>query len=381
MLASAIALHSVQLATNANGALLLTWFLDTCTFPRRRTVLAPRLVPHLVHLCTHKVAYLTVLKVINQRNEPDAREIVLKALFFSPGDEVLEKILSDQTSGATLIFKVLTTPFFDESMRAEVVKNVSKVLTKLKATPSQGYKRLMDEVGLSSRGGARDNHHGRDHVSNSDKQQHRPTSRQAASNYGSQQSMERQYGAQFPTMLGPGLDATRPVASEQQPNPAPFDPYSINGMNSIGSAGGLNPLNGVGGVGVNGTGFGQEPLAPLTQQQLQYQAYLAAQSRGLSPSGLYPSLGNSSFGYPAGAPSADSLRALQTPGVPLAGGPGQMNSNPMMNQPTFAPQQFSPVTNSAQMYQYPTQFYSQAQPAQTQSAGGRRGRVSHPQHM
>src|SRR5438034_2488481 len=116
MLASAIALHSVQLATNANGALLLTWLLDTCNFPRRRTVLAPRLVPHLVHLCTHKVAYLTVLNVINQRNEPEAREIVLKALFFSPGDEILERILSDQTSGATLIFKVLTTPFFDETM-------------------------------------------------------------------------------------------------------------------------------------------------------------------------------------------------------------------------------------------------------------------------
>ncbi|RAL05112.1 putative RNA binding protein Jsn1 [Aspergillus ibericus CBS 121593] len=380
MLAAAIALHSVQLATNANGALLLTWFLDTCTFPRRRTVLAPRLVPHLVHLCTHKVAYLTVLKVINQRNEPDAREIVLKALFFSPGDEVLEKILSDQTSGATLIFKVLTTPFFDESMRAEVVKNVSKVLTKLKATPSQGYKRLMDEVGLSSRGGARDNHHGRDHAG-AEKQQHRPTSRQAASNYGAQPSMERQYGAQFPTMLGQSLDAPRPVAPEQQPNASPFDPYSINGMNGLGSASGINPLNGVGGVGVNGTGFGQDPLLPLTQQQIQYQAYLAAQSRGLSPSGLYPSLGNSGFGYPAGTPAADNLRSLQTPAAPLGGGPGQINPGSMMNQPAYAPQQFSPVMSSAQMYQYPSQFYSQAQPAQTQPAGGRRGRVSHPQHM
>ncbi|KAG4218014.1 hypothetical protein PC116_g33506, partial [Phytophthora cactorum] len=48
MLAAAIALHSVQLATNANGALLLTWFLDTCTFPQRRSVLAPQLVPYLV---------------------------------------------------------------------------------------------------------------------------------------------------------------------------------------------------------------------------------------------------------------------------------------------------------------------------------------------
>ncbi|GJC95744.1 RNA-binding protein [Colletotrichum higginsianum] len=119
MLAAAIALHSVQLATNANGALLLTWFLDTCTFPQRRTVLSPQLVPCLVHLCTHKVAYLTVLKVINQKAEPEARDTILKALFFTPNDQVLEAILSDHACGATLIFKVLTTPFFDESIRSQ----------------------------------------------------------------------------------------------------------------------------------------------------------------------------------------------------------------------------------------------------------------------
>ncbi|KAB8291427.1 hypothetical protein EYC80_010100 [Monilinia laxa] len=116
MLAAAIALHSVQLATNANGALLLTWFLDTCTFPQRRSVLAPQLVPNLVHLCKHKVAYLTVLKVINQKLESDARDQIFQALFFSQDDETLEAILSDQACGATLIFKVLTTPFFDESI-------------------------------------------------------------------------------------------------------------------------------------------------------------------------------------------------------------------------------------------------------------------------
>ena len=351
MLAAAIALHSVQLATNANGALLLTWFLDTCTFPRRRTVLAPRLVPHLVHLCTHKVAYLTVLKVINQRNEPEAREIVLKALFFSPGDEVLEKILSDQTSGATLIFKVLTTPFFDESMRAEVVKNVSKVLTKLKATPSQGYKRLMDEVGLSSRGGSRDH---RD-SSSAEKQQHRPGSRQTNPNF-PQPGIDRQFNGQFPPMLAQNLDGARPA--DQQP---PFDPYALNGLSS---AGGVNPLNGLGAP--NGGGFGQDPMAPLAQQQLQYQAYLTAQSRGVSPAGIYPPMGNSNFGYP----SVDNMRPLQTQPPP-----SQMNP---LNQQAYAPQQFSPVLGSAQMYQYPPQFYSSPQPAQgQQAAGGRRGRVSH----
>lgn len=363
-LAAAIALHSVQLATNANCALLLTWFLDTCTFPRRRTVLAPRLVPHLVHLCTHKVAYLTVLKVINQRNEPEARDIVLKALFFSTGDEVLEKILSDQTSGATLIFKVLTTPFFDESMRTEVVKNVSKVLTKLKATPSQGYKRLMDEVGLSSRGSGREHHHGRDHSATPEKSQHRQSSRHGGSNYPAQQSMERQYSGQFgPNMVGQSSDNSRPISADQG-NAPPLDPYTSNGINGFG-----NPINGLGGV--NNVGFGQD--MHLNQaQHLQYQSYIASHGRGVSPGGVYPGMPGANFGYPVGSPSVENLRSM--PGQqasPLNAGP-----NPMLGQSNYPTQQFSPVMPPAQMYQYPPQFYPQPQPVQGQSGGGRRGRVS-----
>lgn len=337
MLAAAIALHSVQLATNANGALLLTWFLDTCTFPRRRTVLAPRLVPHLVHLCTHKVAYLTVLKVINQRNEPDAREIVLKALFFSPGDEVLENILSDPTSGATLIFKVLTTPFFDESMRAEVVKNVAKVLTKLKATPSQGYKRLMDEVGLSSRGSSRDHHSGRDgstgHGSIGDKQ-HRPNSRQASANY---HASEKQFNGQYAGASN--IDNTGRAAEQSYE-------YAANGLGNISG------------------GFGQEGLP----QQLPYQAYL--QPRGVPQNGIYPpSIGGNAYqGYPTGV---DNFRGAAT----MSGTP-PVNPNAMLNQHAFAPPQYSPVLNPAQMYQYSPQYYPQAQPIPNQAAGGRRGRVS-----
>ncbi|KAK2745509.1 hypothetical protein FQN55_006205 [Onygenales sp. PD_40] len=381
MLAAAIALHSVQLATNANGALLLTWFLDTCTFPRRRTVLAPRLVPHLVHLCTHKVAYLTVLKVINQRNEPEAREIVLKALFYSPGDETLEKILSDQTSGATLIFKVLTTPFFDETMRAEVVKTVSKVLTKLKTTPSQGYKRLMDEVGLSSRGGSRDNHHSRDnqnsHNSNNEKNQHRPASRQASgSNYNAPPPPERQYSGQFAPGLQPqqSFDSpttmARSISSEQS-----LPPYDLYGMPSINGVNGLMNLSTL-----NTAGFPpQEPVLPMNQQ-LQYQQFLAAQTRGMSPASFYPQMaaGNTFNGYASAPTSLDSFRTMQPHTSPLPGPPAQMSGSPMMHQPGFAPPpQFNPaVMGNGQMYAYPQQFYQQPHASQVPQQGGRRGRVS-----
>ena len=149
---------------------------------------------------------------------------------------------------------------------------------------------------------------------------------------------------------------------------SPFDPYTANG---IGSEATINSLNGLGGV--NGAGFNPDPMLPLSQQQLQYQNYLAAQSRGVSPAGLYPAVGNTGFGYPAGSASMDNLRTLQgqpplsTPSTQMGPGPG-----PMLNQSGFSPQQFSPVLNAGQMYQYPPQYYSQGQ-----SAGGRRGRVSH----
>lgn len=228
MLAAAIALHSVQLATNANGALLLTWFLDTCTFPQRRTVLSPQLVPYLVHLCTHKVAYLTVLKVINQKTESDARDIILTALFFTPNDSVLEAILSDHACGATLIFKVLTTPFFDDSIRTQVVETVKNVLVRIKAQPNQGYKRLMDEVGLPTRsagGGTRD--HGPS--SGSGDQRQRPSSRQAGGHHAQAQHVGKQFYPPHPASNSqpPGYDmGYGPQRSEGGDGLQPFPPLS-----------------------------------------------------------------------------------------------------------------------------------------------------------
>lgn len=370
MLASAIALHSVQLATNANGALLLTWFLDTCNFSHRRTALAPRLVPHLVQLCTHKVAYLTVLKIVNQRNEPEAREIILKALFFSPGDEILENILKDQSSGATLIFKVLTTPFFEEAMRAEVVKTVAKVLTKLKTTPSQGYKRLMDEVGLSSRGGAsRDNNreHGNSHNDRHQRQGQRQNNNQPPPperQYSGPMSagIPQQHPLNSPTVM------TRSISSEQAiPQ---YDPYALGGMNSIGTMPAINPIS--------NPGFNQEAMPPLNQQQLQYQAFLAAQSRGISPAGYYPTIpGGAMNGFPApAAPSLDNYRTMQAHSSQLAGPPApQMATSPMLQQPPYAAPQFSPVMSTNQLYNYPQQFYPPSQ-NQAPPSSGRRGRVS-----
>ena len=341
MLASAIALHSVQLATNTNGALLLTWLLDTCNFPHRRAALAPRLVPHLVHLCTHKVAYLTVLKVINQRNEPEARDTVLQALFFSEENKILEDILSDQASGATLIYKVLTTPSFDESQRNEVMQNVRNVLLRLKASASQGYKRLMDEVGLSAKGGKSE----REHTPNGHgPHQERNRTPQHGSREGRRQHQadnDRQYNGQF----------FQPVPQQQYPMQTGFsgtsamDPNGILAYEQVASSFTPNSLN---------------------QMNQQYQPALLP--RGASPADYYAGMGLG--GYPSPSSSLGQMPQQNM----------RMSPSPMLQQSAFAPPAFNPLMGGNGMaggYQYPMQYYPQQQPVMQQH-DGRRGRVCNP---
>ncbi|KAF2875304.1 hypothetical protein BDV95DRAFT_592012 [Massariosphaeria phaeospora] len=323
MVAAAIALHSVQLATNANGALLLTWFLDTCTFPRRRTVLAPRLVPHLVHLCTHKVAYLTVLKIINQRNETEARDTILQALFFSPNDQILEDILVDQNCGATLIFKVLTTPFFDEKIRADVVQNVRNVLLRIKAQPSQGYKRLMDEVSLSTRGGPGHSGH-RDHSS-----------------------------TRSATKGSPAGSNAEPRQMYHGVPPAGFDPVMLQRTASMDSNGFEQYP-----VGVNAPMFMPNMQAMTGQQQVQYQQLLT-NSR---PGQFYPQMN----GFQPAVSGMDGFRNMS----PVAG-PG-FTGSPMV-QPANLGQGMAPVMNG-QMYPYGMYVPQQQQQAAGGGGGQRRGR-------
>ncbi len=355
MLSAAIALHSVQLATNANGALLLTWFLDTCTLPRRRAVLAPRLVPHLVHLCTHKVAYLTVLKVMNQRTEPEAREIVLQALFFSENDETLEAILSDQACGATLIFKILTIPFFDEKLRSDVILKVRNVLCRLKASPSQGYKRLMDEVGLSARAGKGDRDNQNINRPDSRQDRNRSASQHGSSNGRKHQpDMERQYSGSYYPASVPQQFSVQPGL----PGSSPMDPNGIVSYEQF------------------------APTFPATGFNPQFPQTVLASARSMAPGEFYTNApGGGLGGYVTAAPSIDpTFRNIQPQHSAIPQRPFQMSPSPMIHQSPFAaPPGFNPLIGNGAVvgpYSYPVQFYPQQQQLMPQQNGVRRGRVS-----
>ncbi|KAH9483775.1 Pumilio domain-containing protein C56F2.08c [Psilocybe cubensis] len=147
-IATAIILNSIPLATNPNGALLLTWLLDTSGFPSRYNLLAPRFTPHLSHLCTHKLASLTVLRIVNQKIEPDASRQIVEALFNSPGDHVLTDVLGDQVNGVAVVHKILTSPFIDPAAKQNYIEATKRVLIELKVIATQAYRRLIEEVGL-----------------------------------------------------------------------------------------------------------------------------------------------------------------------------------------------------------------------------------------
>ena len=322
LLAAAIALSSVQLATSANGALLLTWLLDTCTFPGRRTVLAPRLVPHLVHLCTHKVAYLTVLKIINQRNEPEARDLILKALFFSPNETILEQILRDQTSGVTLIFKILTTPFLDDMTRPDVVRNISKVLTRIRAQHNQGYKRLMDEVGMSSRpaqSNAQHFAHSHPPVDRS-----RPVTQPAP---GSQPHVfQRQYsGSYIPT-----LDNNASPVRSGSADSFGYAPYNMNNYG------------------------GQQNYPNMGYQQMTPQSQFAGYGSTQRPNNN-AFMGNGYGGYGTPPSSMDVFRMQNQTASPVPFAP-QMS--PVMSAGGMMPQNYSQNMNG-NMYGYPQQQQQQ----------------------
>ncbi|KAF9451210.1 hypothetical protein P691DRAFT_757490 [Macrolepiota fuliginosa MF-IS2] len=147
-IATAVILNSIPLATNPNGALLLTWLLDTSNFPSRYNLLAPRFTPHLSHLCTHKLASLTVLRIVNQKNEPNASRQIVEALFNSPGDHVLTDVLGDQVNGVAVVHKILTSSFLDPIDKLNYIEATKRVLIELKVIATQAYRRLIEEVGL-----------------------------------------------------------------------------------------------------------------------------------------------------------------------------------------------------------------------------------------
>ncbi|KAI8049937.1 hypothetical protein BDF22DRAFT_745809 [Syncephalis plumigaleata] len=152
--ATSIAFYAIQLTTSANGSLLINWLLDSSELPGRFQILVPRYISQLAQLGVHKLASATLLKVINQSVEPEARNLLLKALFGEVGSDVnandqpriLEAILEDQTHGVNLIHKIFTSTFIDEATKKHIGARTRVALGRLSVHISSVHRRLADDI-------------------------------------------------------------------------------------------------------------------------------------------------------------------------------------------------------------------------------------------
>lgn len=90
----------------------------------------------------------TVLRIVNQKTEPEASAHIVHALFFSSNDQVLTDVLGDQVNGVSVVHKILQSPFVDPAQKPSLLEVTKHVLIELKVTSSQAYRRLIEEVGL-----------------------------------------------------------------------------------------------------------------------------------------------------------------------------------------------------------------------------------------
>ena len=140
---------ATDLCVNPNGALLITWLLDTSSLPGRFRVIAPKLIPNIASFCCNKLASSTILKLVNQRVEMDARSTIIKSIFYQ-GDSVLKEILSNPAYGVSVIQKILASACINNEEKIQLADRVRTALSQLTdIKPNQvGYKRLFEELGI-----------------------------------------------------------------------------------------------------------------------------------------------------------------------------------------------------------------------------------------
>lgn len=168
-----------ELVVNNNGSLLITWFLDTfsgcgASKDNRFELLTEKFLPNLERLCTHKLANLTILKILNNRSDLNLKQIIMDSIFGKfegseddfnrPPSKLLESILNEtqeNSAGPLFVYKILSNPLMltvneenDSDRNAKyqqfIIQQVRRILLEVNITNFQAYKKLMDEVGLST---------------------------------------------------------------------------------------------------------------------------------------------------------------------------------------------------------------------------------------
>jgi hypothetical protein len=141
LVASSIIKNWYELSCDQNGALLMSWLLDSYSGAGKYAELVSSFKQHLVSACTHKIASAFVLKMCLQKTEPGARDLILDVIF----SKNLIPILSDPVNGTSLIRKILTTCPSDQ---ARLTYQISRFLSKSDIQRHASIKRFVEEFSI-----------------------------------------------------------------------------------------------------------------------------------------------------------------------------------------------------------------------------------------
>eukprot|EP00835_Amoeboradix_gromovi_P000988 NODE_38_length_30618_cov_0.377142.p11 type:complete len:259 gc:universal NODE_38_length_30618_cov_0.377142:24004-24780(+) len=202
--ALAIIRNVLSLSTNPNGNLLVNWLLDSSNLPGRYRVVVPQIISHLVQLCTHKLGSQIVFKIVQQTQDLDARQTVLKEMFFGTVSTpsglnvqeypILEDILSDQMYGAPFIQRVFNSISDPEENRV-LQEKANQVMMSLNASQAPGHRYIQQAY--------------------------------AASHLAALSSMQKQQAPPALNILSPGVNSSfDAVVSPRSQNFSPFSPKS-----------------------------------------------------------------------------------------------------------------------------------------------------------
>lgn len=143
-IAAALLQNAVSLAIHANGALLISWFIDCSTLKNRLSLLASQLAPSLVQVATHKLGSQILLKLINQDSDPEARQCLYEAL---NSTETMTEVLSDQARGLNFALKVISSEYLTSDERTKLREMAHPILTQWQGT---SFKKAFLEFSPSS---------------------------------------------------------------------------------------------------------------------------------------------------------------------------------------------------------------------------------------
>ncbi|KAL6451652.1 JSN1 Protein JSN1 [Candida maltosa Xu316] len=224
LVAGLIVEYANELVVNSNGSLLITWYLDTFNdCDSKIELLMSKFLPSLRSLCVHKLANLTILKILSNRIDQNSRITIIESIFSNT--ESLEYILQDSensntAAGPLFIYKILSNSILGD-LANQYVPTIRKILMELNIVNFQNYKKLMDEVGISStrigrngsmkrngNGVARRGNHNGNYRGNKQQNQHQ---------HQHQQQQQQQQQSYFSSNLAPSLSPSQlPIQQPQQ---------------------------------------------------------------------------------------------------------------------------------------------------------------------